>query len=246
MKIAQQKTILLKAAILLLLIAVILWLGYYGPRPFSGVGSLGEKFGELYAKKDSVANFLISLGAYSPIVFILIQALQVVISPVPGELTGVVGGYIYGSALGFIYSTVGLTVGSWAAFELARFLGRPWVEKLIGENVVKKFDFLTTDSVAAVCFLLFMIPGFPKDALCYLLGVSRMRLATFIVLSTLGRMPGTFLLTLQGASVRNEQYYTAVALAVVSVVILFIAYTCREHLDRRIKSLLPKTMRQKF
>jgi len=82
-----------------------------------------------------------------------------------------------------------------------------------------------------------MIPGFPKDVLCYLLGLSRMRLTTFLVLSTLGRMPGTFLLTLQGASIRSEQYSTAVAIAVMSVIIIFIGYVYRAELYQWIKGL---------
>jgi uncharacterized membrane protein YdjX (TVP38/TMEM64 family) len=117
------------------------------------------------------------------------------------------------------------------------------VEKLVGENVTKKVDFLTTDSGAVVCFLLFMIPGFPKDALCYLLGLSRMRLATFMVLSTLGRMPGTFLLTLQGASVRNEHYQAAIAIAAISVAIVFTAYIFRAQIDRWVKGLATKALR---
>jgi uncharacterized membrane protein YdjX (TVP38/TMEM64 family) len=243
MKTKQQKERFIKATIFLLLVGLICLVSYYGSQPFSVFGHGGEILGKIYTTKDDFSRFLVSLGSYSPIFFILLQAVQVVISPIPGELIGIVGGYIYGATLGFTYSTIGLTVGSWAAFELARFLGRPYVEKLVGENVTKKVDFLTTDSGAVVCFLLFMIPGFPKDALCYLLGLSRMRLATFMVLSTLGRMPGTFLLTLQGASVRNEHYQAAIAIAAISVAIVFTAYIFRAQIDRWVKGLATKALR---
>ena len=92
---------------------------------------------------------------------------------------------------------------------------------------------------------MFMIPGFPKDVLCYLLGLSRMRLAMFLALSTLGRMPGTFLLTLQGASVRNQHYYIAVASVFVCVALVFIAYIYRERLDHWLKNLSAKALEQK-
>ena len=220
-------------------------LSYYGSRPFSVLGPAGENLGKFFATRESFYRFLISLGAYSPIFFILLQALQVVISPLPGELTGIVGGYVYGIILGFVYSTLGLTLGSWAAFELARILGRPFVEKFVGATNVKKFEFLTSNTGAAVCFALFMVPGFPKDVLCYLLGLSRMRLAMFLVLSTLGRMPGTFVLTLQGASVRNQQYDIAVASAFVCVALVFIAYIYRERLDHWLKNLSAKALEQK-
>ena len=193
--------------------------------------------GRFYTEKKSFVEFLTSLGLYSPIFFILLQALQVVISPIPGELTGIVGGYIYGATFGFILSTLGLALGSLAAFELARILGRPFVEKFVNQNLVKKFEFLTTGTGATLCFLLFLIPGFPKDVLCYPLGLSRMRLRTFLVLSTLGRMPGTFFLTLQGASIRNDQYSKAVAIAIMSVIIIFIGYVYRARLYQWIKNL---------
>jgi uncharacterized membrane protein YdjX (TVP38/TMEM64 family) len=192
---------------------------------------------EFYTTRESFSRFLISLGSYSPIFFVLLQALQVVISPIPGELTGIVGGYIYGATLGFILSTLGLALGSLAAFELARILGRPFVEKFVNQNLLKKFEFLTTDTGATLCFLLFLIPGFPKDVLCYLLGLSRMKLTTFLVLSTLGRMPGTFLLTLQGASIRSHRYHTAGAVAATGVVIVFVGYLYRAQLYHWIKGL---------
>jgi len=171
----QQKT-LIKATIFLFLVALIFLLSVYGSQALSVLGFWGENLGRFYTEKKSFAEFLTSLGLYSPIFFILLQALQVVISPIPGELTGIVGGYIYGATFGFILSTLGLALGSLAAFELARILGRPFVEKFVNQNLVKKFAFLTTGTGATLCFLLFLIPGFPKDVLCYLLGLSRMRL----------------------------------------------------------------------
>ena len=163
----QQKTFI-KATVLLLLVALIILLGTYGLRPLSILGSWGENLRKFYTEKKSFAEFLTSLGSYSPIFFILLQALQVVISPIPGELTGIVGGYIYGATFGFILSTLGLALGSLAAFELARILGRPFVEKFVNQNLVNKFAFLTTGTGATLCFLLFLIPGFPKDvcAIC--------------------------------------------------------------------------------
>lgn len=232
----QQKT-LIKATIFLFLVALIFLLSVYGSQALSVLGFWGENLGKFYTEKKSFAEFLTSLGLYSPIFFILLQALQVVISPIPGELTGIVGGYIYGATLGFIFSTLGLALGSLAAFELARILGRAFVEKFVNQNLLKKFEFLKSDAGATLCFLLFLIPGFPKDVLCYMLGLSRMKLTTFLVLSTLGRMPGTFLLTLQGASIRSHRYHTAGAVAATGVVIVFVGYLYRAQLYQWIKGL---------
>ena len=81
-----------------------------------------------------------------------------------------------------------------------------------------------------ICFVLFLFPGFPKDYLCYVLGLSRMRLSTFLVVSIIGRLPGTYLLTMQGATIRNEEYHTFLILIVASVTILGVAYFYRNQL----------------
>jgi len=195
-----------------------------------------DDLGDFYSRKEAIARFLLSLGPYSSAVFILLQALQVVASPIPGELTGVVGGYVYGKVFGFSLSTLGLTLGSWIAFEVARALGRPFVEKFVRKEVLEKFDFVTTNTGTLVCFLLFALPGLPKDYLCYLLGLSRMSLSTFMVVSTIGRLPGTYFLTIQGASLRNQEYLTAVVFAAISAVILLIAYLYRNPLFHWLKS----------
>jgi uncharacterized membrane protein YdjX (TVP38/TMEM64 family) len=101
------------------------------------------------------------------------------------------------------------------------------VERFVSGEVLHKFDFLTTNTGAAICFLLFLFPGFPKDYLCYLLGLSRMRLRTFLMVSVIGRLPGTYLLTMHGASIRNQQYMAAAIFAVVAAVILVFAYLYR-------------------
>ena len=66
----------------------------------------------LYVDKHFLKRTLREWGVLAPVVFILLQALQVIISPIPGEATGILGGYLFGQGLGLLYSTIGLTVGS--------------------------------------------------------------------------------------------------------------------------------------
>ncbi len=235
---SPQRRLLVRGTILALLVILIFVLSKYGPQPFKVLNPLWEELEDLQAsqaRNERVMDFLASFGLYSSAVFVLLQALQVVVSPIPGELTGVVGGYVYGEAYGFVLSTLGLTLGSWVAFELSSILGRPFAERLFKKDILNKFDFLTTNTGATIAFLLFLIPGFPKDVLCYILGLSRMRLSTFLIVSAVGRLPGTYLLTIQGASVRNEDYWTTVILAVISAALLFTAYIYRARLFQWIK-----------
>jgi len=234
----QRRQLAIRGAIFIVLVGLLFFFSHYIPQPFTALIPPGEDFDDfegIYSSSDKLGQFLQALGPYSPAVFVLFQILQVVAAPFPGELTGVAGGYVYGQTMGFVLSTVGLTIGSWVAFELASILGRPFVERFIRQEVLHKFDFLTTNTGATICFLLFLIPGFPKDYLSYLLGLSRMKLGTFLIVSGVGRIPGTYLLTVQGAKFRSQDYYTLAVVAAVSAVILLLAYLYRNQIYHWLK-----------
>ncbi len=160
------------------------------------------------SSKEKIRTWLISFGSAAPLVFIFIQGLQVVFAPIPGEATGFLGGYLFGIPKGFLYSTIGLTLGSAIAFLLGRWLEIHFVEKIVKKETLEKFDFIIERQGALLAFLFFLIPGFPKDYLCFILGLSQMPLRVFLIINTIGRMPGTFLLTLQGANVYKGHYVT--------------------------------------
>ncbi len=230
---SQRRQLALRGIVLIFLVALLFFFSRYIPRPFSAFAPSGEDFDDfegIYSSSDRLSKFLQNLGPYSPAVFVILQALQVVAAPFPGELTGVAGGYVYGETFGFLLSTVGLSLGSWVAFELASILGRPFVERFVRREVLAKFNFLTTKTGTLICFVLFLFPGFPKDYLCYVLGLSRMKLSTFLLVSIIGRLPGTYLLTMQGATIRSEEYHTFLFITVVSVAILAVAYFYRNQL----------------
>jgi uncharacterized membrane protein YdjX (TVP38/TMEM64 family) len=229
----QRRQLAIRGIIFAVLVMLLFFFSRYIPRPFSALAPAGEEFDDfegIYSSSDKLSKFLQHLGPYSPAVFVLLQVLQVIAAPFPGELTGVAGGFVYGETFGFALSTAGLSLGSWVAFELASILGRPFVERFVRAEVLQKFNFLTTRTGTLICFVLFLFPGFPKDYLCYVLGLSRMRLSTFLLVSVIGRLPGTYLLTMQGATIRNEEYHTFLWITVASVAVLAIAYLYRNQI----------------
>src|SRR5512137_50302 len=183
-----------------------------------------RELARFYSSRKEVKAFLTSFGPYAPIPFIVLQALQVVFAPVPGEATGFLRGYVFGTWLGFLYSTIGLTLGSTAAFALGRWLGSHVVRRLISDAVYHKFDFVARTGGELVALIFFFIPGFPKDYLCFLLGVSPMPFGSFFVITTFGRMPGTWLLSIQGAKVRGAHYLEFVILLAVAAAAALLAY----------------------
>ncbi len=174
--------------------------------------------------------FVASFGLYAAPVFVAVQALQVVFAPVPGEITGFVGGFLFGNVYGMILSTVGLTIGSYAAFGISRIFGLGFVEKVVKKEYIDKFNFFVTHKGLYVTFVFFLIPGFPKDSLCYLLGLTRMRLVDFLLMNIFGRLPGTLILTLQGSAVKEGKYQSFFVLLTISVVMIFSLYAARDRL----------------
>ena len=187
-----------------------------------------RELARFYSSRREVKAFLTSFGPYAPLPFIVLQALQVVFAPIPGEVTGVLGGYVFGTWLGFLYSSIGLTLGSAMAFGLGRWLGAHVVRRLVSDAVYHKFDFVARTGGELVALVFFLIPGFPKDYLCFLLGVSPMPFGIFFVIATFGRMPGTWLLSIQGAKLGGAHYVEFVILLTLAATAALLGYIYRE------------------
>jgi uncharacterized membrane protein YdjX (TVP38/TMEM64 family) len=187
--------------------------------------------------RHELKRFILSFGAYSPLAYILLQIIQVIVAPIPGGAIEFLGGYLFGVKAGFIYSMIGLILGSWAAFSLARIFEKIAVEKFVSERTRKKFDYLVEHEGVILSFILFLLPGFPKDALCYILGLTPMHLGIFLTISTIGRIPGTLIATLQGAKAFEHQYYTFGILLGGSALVILAFYIYHEEIHHLVKKL---------
>ena len=175
--------------------------------------------------KETVAAW----GWAAPIIFIAIQALQVIIAPIPGEVTGPVGGALFGTFWGVVYSTIGLTVGTLFCFWVGRLYGEPLVRPWLSEHHWNRVNFVLEAEGAIFCFIIYLIPGFPKDIMSYLFGISPIPFWVFAIVSTLGRVPGTWVSSYVGAHVAEHQFiYVFLLLALVAAVTLPLYYYRRQ------------------
>ncbi len=186
----------------------------------------------LLSDRDQIKSFVASFGPWAPVIFILIQILQVIFAPIPGEATGFIGGFLFGTAKGFLYSSIGLTAGSWINFSIGRFLGTRYVRKLIPEAKLDRMDKMVRRQGTIVLFILFVIPGFPKDYLCLFLGLSTLPLKVFLIIVGIGRMPGTLILSLQGSYVFEQKYGLFALIMGFCLIFIFLGYKYREPLYR--------------
>jgi uncharacterized membrane protein YdjX (TVP38/TMEM64 family) len=203
------------------------------------------RFYRLFFDPKRLRIFIASFGPFASIVFVIIQSLQVVVAPIPGELTGFVGGLLFGKTEGLVLSTIGLTLGSLIAFGITRTFGMSFVEKVVKKEYIDKFNYFVLHKGQNITFILFLLPGFPKDSLCYLLGLTRIRLIDFLFLNVFGRLPGTLMLTLQGNALKNGKYQAFCWLLAISIVLTAVLYFTRNHVIKFLSYILRMLVRKK-
>jgi len=185
---------------------------------------------QLFADRDKITDFISAFGVNAPLAFVGVQILQVLLAPIPGEASGFIGGYLFGVLPGLLYSSIGLAIGSWLNFAIGRFLGKRYIRKLIPSVQLEKMDRLVKRQGVIALFVLFLFPGFPKDYLCYFLGISAMSTKVFLILAAFGRIPGTLLLSLQGAFLFDKMYAWFALVMAACLFLALWAYRCRERL----------------
>ena len=203
---------------------------------------------DLLTSKNRLLQFIKENRTHAATIFIGLQVVQVVAAPVPGEVTGFVGGILFGPVWGVVYSTIGLTIGSWIAFMLARLLGRPLVERLVSAETIQRYDYVMKHKGLLLAFLMFLIPGFPKDILCYVLGLGHMQQRDFLLVSASGRLLGTVLLTMGGTYFRDAHYgalFTVVGLSLAIILLVMIYRERIEQMLRRMSGALRKDTKDK-
>lgn len=187
--------------------------------------------------REQIEQFIAVFGRAAPIAFMALQMLQVILAPVPGEATGLIGGYIFGTAKGFIYSSIALAAGSWINFAIGRYLGSRYVRRWIPADKLARFDGLLKRQGFIVLLILFIFPGFPKDYLCLFLGITAIPLKAFLVVASVGRMPGTLLLSLQGEFLFEKNYAIFAAAFAVTALAAFLSIRYRETIYRWMERL---------
>jgi len=187
---------------------------------------------DLFCDRQWVRQAVSSSGWSAPFIFVGLQIGQVLFAPIPGDVTGFLGGYIFGAWEGFFLSTFGLTIGSMLNFFIGHFLGDLVVRKMVSSRTYEKYNDLVQYKGILVIFIFFLVPGFPKDYLCLFLGLTSLPAGVFFVISTVGRMPGTIALSLQGASIFDKNYMFFAVLTMLCILFAVFAYMTRDPLYR--------------
>ncbi|MGE5626913.1 MAG: TVP38/TMEM64 family protein [Solirubrobacterales bacterium] len=176
-----------------------------------------NKYFYLFNNPNKLKMVITGYGRYSVFVFLGFQIIQVVVFFIPGEIVQIAGGYIFGTFYGSVLSILGITIGSSIIYGISNLFGRPLVKRIISRRHLELFEkILKLGSVNYVVFLLYLIPGIPKDVLGYICGISEMSFRNFIWYSTLGRIPAIVISAYFGAGIIGGKTGNLVFIAIIS------------------------------
>jgi uncharacterized membrane protein YdjX (TVP38/TMEM64 family) len=180
----------------------------------------------LFESKGKLREYVMSFGALAPLAFFLLQFFQVIISPIPGNVTTLVGGMIFGFLDSFLISAAAIILGSICAFMLGKWFGRPLVEKIVGKRMVDKYMVSVSSRQKIMLILMFLLPFFPDDMLCLIAGLSAMSLPAFSLIVILTRPWGIVFSSLVGSDLiaLPEWAWITIIIVVAALFVLSIKY----------------------
>lgn len=186
-------------------------------------------------------QFLKKHEGFSMLVYVGIQVAQIVISFIPGQAFQMAAGYLYGILTATVLSIIGAVIGTTISFYLSRLLGKDFQYVLFGEEKMDKYmKLLNSHRGYTTVFLLYLIPGVPKDMVSYAAGVSNISLRIFLLLSTVGRMPGMVGSMLVGVFLKEKNYLGLGIIGFLAIASFFICIIYRKKINEYLDNIYEK------
>lgn len=186
---------------------------------------------EQFNSLENVNAFLDRYQTASIFVYFGLQVIQIVISVLPGQALQFAAGYAYSFWLGYLYSIIGVALGTVITFYLARFLGQDAMRVILGEERLNRFvRLLNSKKAYMVLFIIYLIPGMPKDLLVYAAGISEMKITSFLIISLVGRTPAMMGSIMMGSMFYHESYTGLIILGIVAVIACVVGILHRDRL----------------
>lgn len=218
------------AALLVALLAVTVLLVTLWREPVLGL------FFDRARLEESVRH----LGSAGPVAIIALQVAQVLLSPIPGHVVALAGGYLYGPWLGTLYSMIGLMLGTMATVWLVRRWGRPLVERLVDPTTLARVDRFSARRGAPVLFATFLVPFLPDDIILLVAALGEVPVPGILFASFFGRLPSVFVSTWLGHGASELTPMQWAAAAAITILIAAPLYCLRASLERLMWSLLER------
>lgn len=230
----EERHLTLKQKKIISVIVLVLFLG------FSALVAwfIGKPMISLVSEPEKFRAWVESRGNWGRFIFIGMMIFQVLIALVPGEPLEIGAGYAFGAVEGTILCVIGVTLGSLLVFGLVRRFGMRLVEVFFDTGKIKQLKFLQNEKrLDLITFIVFFLPGTPKDLLTYFVGVTDIKLSKFIFIVSVARLPSIITSTVGGSALGIGKYELAaivfgVTVAVSLVGIFVYKLICRHRSER--------------
>lgn len=184
---------------------------------------LGKPILEYIQDPAAMTLRLQNLGIWGPVVFILLNIAQVLLAIIPGGPFEVAAGALWGPVWGTIMCDIAMTAGGVITFLFVKKFGIKFIELFTTREKIESVKFLkANEKSTSLLFLFFLLPGTPKDLMCYVVGLSDIRLGTWILINLIGRLPAILLSALGGSAFSEQKYGIFIAAFVIIIVLYFV------------------------
>lgn len=194
---------------------VTIWLSFLFIKVFAPYMRSSEEF----------QAFLETYGWRGRLILFGLQCVQVILALIPGEVIELGAGYAYGAIEGSLICMAGVALSSTLIFSLTKKFGTPLVELFISREKIHELRFINSEKkLKRLIFLLFFIPGTPKDLLTYFVGLTNIELSQFLIISLVARIPSLLSSTLCGGLLGEKNYLSAFIIYAITATVSILGY----------------------
>lgn len=181
---------------------------------------IGKPMLSFVSEPERFRTWVEAKGLLGKFAFIGMVALQVIIAIIPGEPLEIGAGYAFGVIEGTLLCLIGQVIGGIIVFLFVKFIGIRAVEAFFSRDQIHSLKFLHNHKqLDLIVFILLFIPGTPKDIITYFVGLTPMKLLTFILISFFARIPSVITSTIGGDAIGQKNYTYAVIVFVITLII---------------------------
>lgn len=220
----SKKKRIVTVAILILSVGIIALVTYL----------VGKPLMEFASEPESFRDWVSSHGIWGKVFLVSVNALQIILAFIPGEPIEVAAGYAFGAFEGTVLCLIASAVGGTIVFWLVKLLGRRLVNIFFEEEKLENLKFLKKSPARDLLFFtIFLIPGTPKDLLCYAAGLSDIKFHVWLLICTIGRIPSIITSTISGNALGTQRYTFATIAFVVTLVLSLLGLLLYRHITRK-------------
>ncbi len=185
--------------------------------------ALGKPILNFMEDPDSLAVWMGQAGMWGPLIFMLLNIVQVLLAVIPGGPFEVAAGALFGPWAGTIMCDIAMSVGGMITFLFVRKFGMKFIELFTTREKIESVKFLhSSKKSTALLLLFFLLPGTPKDLMCYVVGLTDIKWTTWLLINLIGRFPAILLSALGGSALGEQKYGIFIAAFAIIIVLYFL------------------------